>query len=72
MSFENQGKFILITGRTSPPSRGGRLGYSKISGWIIRVFQISGFKNRDSRLQRVLQYPKIRVPEISGSGSGIY
>jgi hypothetical protein len=58
-----------------PPSsfvhRGGRLGYPKISSRVIRVFKISGFENRYPKLQRVLQYPKIRVPEISGSGSRI-
>jgi hypothetical protein len=52
-------------------SRGGRSGYPKISGRVIRVFKISGFENRYPKLQRVLQYPKLRVPEISGSGSGI-
>jgi hypothetical protein len=45
-----------------------RSGYPKISGRVIRVFKISGFENRYPKLQRVLQYPKIRVPEISGSG----
>jgi hypothetical protein len=52
-------------------ARGGRSGYPKISGRVIRVFKISGFENRYPKLQRVLQYPKFRVPEISGSGSGI-
>jgi hypothetical protein len=47
---------------------GGRSGYPKISGRVIRVFKISGFENRYPKLQRVLQYPKFRVPEISGSG----
>jgi hypothetical protein len=51
-------------------SRGGRSGYPKISGRVIRVFKISGFENRYPKLQRVLQYPKFRVPKISGSGSG--
>jgi hypothetical protein len=51
--------------------RGGRSGYPKFSGRIIRVFKISGFENRYPKLQRVFQYPKIRVPGISGSGSGI-
>jgi hypothetical protein len=51
--------------------RGGRSSYPKISGRVIRVFKISGFENRYSKLQRVLQYPKLRVPEISGSSSGI-
>jgi hypothetical protein len=50
---------------------GGRSGYPKISGRIIWVFKILGFENRYPKLQRVLQYPKIWVPEISGSGSGI-
>jgi hypothetical protein len=49
-------------------SRGGRSGYLKISGRVIRVFKISDFENRYPKLQRVLQYPKIRVPEILGSG----
>jgi hypothetical protein len=49
-------------------ARGGRSSYPKISGRVIRVFKISGFENGYSKLQRVLQYPKIRVPEISGSG----
>jgi hypothetical protein len=49
-------------------TRGERSGYPKISGRVIRVFKISGFENRYPKLQRVLQYPKIRVPEISGSG----
>ena len=52
-------------------SRGGRSGYPKFSGRVIRVFKISGFENRYPKLQRVFQYPKIRVPGISGSGSGI-
>jgi hypothetical protein len=51
--------------------RGGRSGYPKFSGRVIRVFKISGFENRYPKLQRVFQYPKIRVPGISGSGSGI-
>jgi hypothetical protein len=50
--------------------RGGRSGYPKISGRVIRVFKISGFENRYPKLQRVLQYPKILVPAISGSDSG--
>jgi hypothetical protein len=49
-------------------TRGGHLGYPKISGRVIRVFKILGFENRYPKLQRVLQYPKIRVPGISGSG----
>jgi hypothetical protein len=49
---------------------GGRSGYPKFSGRVIRVFKISGFENRYPKLQRVLQYPKIRVPGISGSSSG--
>jgi hypothetical protein len=53
------------------PARGGRSGYPKISGRVIRVFKISGFENRYPKLQWVLQYPKIRVPKISGLGSGI-
>jgi hypothetical protein len=56
--------------QSSTRFRGGRLGYPKFSGWVIRVFKISGFENRYPKLQRVFQYPKIRVPGISGSGSG--
>jgi hypothetical protein len=52
-------------------TRGGRSGYPKFSGRVIRVFKISGFENRYPKLQRVFQYPKIRVSGISGSGSGI-
>jgi hypothetical protein len=52
-------------------SRGGRSGYPKVSGRVIWVFKILGFENRYPKLQRVLQYPKIRVPRISSSGSGI-
>jgi hypothetical protein len=51
--------------------RGGRSGYPKILGRVIWVFKILGFENRYPKLQRVLQYPKIRVPRILGSGSGI-
>jgi hypothetical protein len=56
---------------STPIFRGGRSGYPKILGRVIRVFKISGFENRYPKLQRVLQYLKIRVPRISGSGSGI-
>jgi hypothetical protein len=49
-------------------TRGGHSGYPKILGRVIRVFKILGFENRYPKLQRVLQYPKIRVPGISGSG----
>jgi hypothetical protein len=52
-------------------ARGRRSGYPKFSGRVIRVFKISGFENRYPKLQRVFQYPKIQVPRISGSGSGI-
>jgi hypothetical protein len=52
-------------------ARGGRSGYPKNLGQVIRVFKISGFENRYPKLQRVLQYSKIRVPGISVSGSGI-
>jgi hypothetical protein len=70
--FEPSGQEItqyLVS--TSVAFRGGRSGYPKISGRVFRVFKISGFENRYPKLQRVLQYPKIRVPRISGSGSGI-
>jgi hypothetical protein len=52
----------------SAAARGGCSGYPKISGRVIRGFKISGFENRYSKLQWVLQYPKIWVPGISGSG----
>jgi hypothetical protein len=48
--------------------RGGRSGYPKISGRVFRVFKFLIFENRYPKLQRILQYPEIRVPEISGSG----
>jgi hypothetical protein len=32
-------------------SRGGRSGYPKILGRVIRVFKISGFENRYPKLQ---------------------
>jgi hypothetical protein len=67
ISTESQPKSVLV----GAIPRGGRSGYPKILGRVIRVFKISGFENRYPKLQRVLQYPKIRVPGISGSGSGI-
>ena len=45
--------------------------FPETSGPVIRVFKISGFENRYPKLQRVLQYPKIRVPGISSPGSDI-
>jgi hypothetical protein len=75
--FRRTGRHLFLTDddEGQPPLlqriRGGRLGYPKISGRVTRVFKISSFENRYPKLQRVLQYPKIRVPEISGSGSGI-
>jgi hypothetical protein len=48
--------------------RGGCSGYPKILGRVFQVFKILGFDNRYPKLQRFLQYPKIRVPGISGSG----
>jgi hypothetical protein len=53
------------------PRVGGRSGYPKNLGRVIRVFKFSGFENRYLKLRWVLQYPKIWVPEILGSGSGI-
>jgi hypothetical protein len=47
---------------------GGRSGYPKFLGRVIWIFKILGFENRYPKLQRVLQYPKIRVPGISGLG----
>ena len=52
-------------------ARGGRSGYPKISGRVIQVFKISGFENWYPKLQRVLQYPKIQVPGVSGPGPDI-
>jgi hypothetical protein len=52
------------------PCVGGRSGYPKNLGRVIRVFKFSGFENRYLKLQWVLQYPKIWVPEILGLGSG--
>jgi hypothetical protein len=65
LSFSKFGSQVETT------ARGGRSGYPKISGRVIRVFKISGFENRYPKLQQVLQYPEFRVPGISGSGSGI-
>jgi hypothetical protein len=42
----------------------GRSGYPKISGRVIQVFKISGFKNRYPKLQRVLQYRKFGYPKF--------
>jgi hypothetical protein len=58
MSWQPQGAMV----------GGGCSGYPKISGRVIRVFKISSFENWYPKLQRVLQYPKIRVPGVSGSG----
>jgi hypothetical protein len=71
--FTGSGGCTAVTrdGKKFPTNRGGHSGYPKISGRVIRVFKISGFENRYPKLQRVLQYPKIRVPKISGSGLGI-
>jgi hypothetical protein len=62
---------VLLSVRCASMGRGGHSGYPKFSGRVIRVFKISGFENRYPKLQRVFHYPKIWVPGISGSGSGI-
>ena len=49
----------------------GRSGYPKISGRVFRVFKISGSENCNPKFARNNQNPKIRVPDISGSGSGL-
>jgi hypothetical protein len=61
--FDVQGDAPETSGQatTALLSRGGRSGYPEISGQVIRVFKILGFENRYSKLQWVLQYPKIRV-----------
>jgi hypothetical protein len=47
---------------------GWAFGLPENFGSGISGFKISGFENRHPKLQRVLQYPKIWVPGISGSG----
>jgi len=49
----------------------GQSGNPKNSGRVIRVFQISGFENWNPKIAREKENPIIRVPDISGSGSGI-
>jgi hypothetical protein len=69
---KRHGQYWIADGAIDSSSTwGGRSGYPKVSCRVIRVFKISGFENRYLKLQRVLQYPKIRVPRISCSGSGI-
>jgi hypothetical protein len=54
----------------TPPTRPGHSGYPKNSGQVVRVIKISGFGKSYPKSRRVLQYPKIRVPDNSGSGIG--
>ena len=52
-------------------ARPGHSGYPKISGRVFRVLQISGFKNSSPKFAQNKQNPTFRVPDISGSGSGL-
>ena len=52
-------------------SMAGRSGYPKISGRVFQVFKISGSENCNPKFARNNQNPKIRVPDISGLGSGL-
>ena len=49
----------------------GRSGYSIFSGQVIRVIQNSGNENCYPILPPKKHYSQIRVPDNSGSGSGI-
>jgi hypothetical protein len=49
----------------------GRSGYPKISGRVFRVFENSGFGNWNPKFANKNQNPTFRVPDISGSGSGL-
>ena len=49
----------------------GRSGYPKISGRVFRISGISGSQKYYPKLVREKKNPKIRVPENSGSGSGL-
>jgi hypothetical protein len=55
-------------------ARSGRSGYPKFSGRVIQVFKISGFENQYPKLQRVFQYPKVRVRvfRVRVSGYGFF
>jgi hypothetical protein len=45
----NEDEMVLIIKRVKT-ARGGRSGYPKISGRVIRVFKIPGFENRYPKL----------------------
>ena len=49
----------------------GHSGYPKISGRVIRVFEISGFEKYNPKFVKNKQNPTFRVPDISGSNSGL-
>jgi len=49
----------------------GRSGYPNISGRVFRAFKISGFENWNPKFAVQNQNPTFRVPDISGSGSGL-
>jgi len=52
-------------------AKAGRSGYPIFSGRVIRVIQNSGNENCYPILPPKKHYPQIRVPDNSGSGSGI-
>jgi hypothetical protein len=51
-------------------SKAGHSGYPKNSGRVIRVVRNSGIKNCYPIFVPKKHYPKFRVPDNSGSGSG--
>jgi hypothetical protein len=52
-------------------TKGGRSGYQLNSGRVIQVLRNSSNENCYPITVSKKQYPQIRVPAISGSGSGI-
>jgi len=48
----------------------GHSGYTKISGRVIRVSEISGTEKYNPKFVENNQNPTFRVPDISGTGSG--
>ena len=45
----------------------GHSGYPKISGRVIRVFEILGFEKYNPKFVKNKQNPTFRVPDISGT-----
>jgi hypothetical protein len=66
--FSTGGRSLGLTLTT--PLKGGHSGYPKNSGRVIRVVGNSGIKNCYPIFAPKKYYPKFRVPDNSGSGSG--